>query len=240
MNRISFQREDYIYPNLEPSADEIAQFILSNQIFFEDFCEFLRYSGSWKKQNCREKLISLRSLKYRKKSRDPRVIEYFRLIEQFFYVCNNDNDIKKMRGLVPEKLLEKIFTNRYLAKKNVQECGCSVSIEGNLVRYICPNPFKNDIDSDDNKLTVDVGIWDGQIGEFTEIKVSPDAFHTKDIKYLRLLAHELTSKEIQYKVYLVALQKKDLTQERLVSLSAYREGEFELIGREEVFELSGK
>lgn len=238
INRISFQRLDYPSPALEPFAEDFAEFLLANPIYFTDFCEFLRFSTGWRKINYRERLDSWKRLKIgRANLKNSNTQKFVEFVDRFFYSCQNDSDIEKMRGLVPEKLLEKIFYMRYSSRTHKQDHGCSVSIDGEEVRYICPDPYDIGDDSDKDRRTVDIGTWDGIEGEFAEIKVSPDSFHTKEIKYLRVLANKLKINTINHKIYLIALKERQLTQERLARLTEYIEGEFDLIGRDEIFNL---
>ncbi len=238
INRISFQRLDYPLPALEPFAEEFADFLLVTPTYFIDFCEFLRFSTGWKKANYRERFDSWKRLKIgRTNLKNLNTQKFVEFVDRFFSTCQNDRDIEKMRGLVPEKLLEKIFQIRYSSKIHKQDHGCSVLIDGEEVKYICPNPYDIGDDSDKNRRTVDIGAWDGINGEFAEIKVSPDSFHTKEIKYLRLLADKLKVNDINHKVYLIALKERQLTQERLAQLTEYIDGEFDLIGRDEILTL---
>lgn len=235
---ITFQKCDIIVPHLDPLANEIADFLILNTHKFEVFCEFLRYSTGWQKNNYQSKLSTWKKLRFGRKS-SPASDEkkFISFIDKFFQVCKNDDDIKKMRGLVPEKLMERIFNLRDQAKKRDFETGCIVAVDGTNIIYICSAPYNNGDDSDGTKKTVDIGIWDGLLGEFSEIKVSPDSFHTKDIKYLRFLAENLQSNNIDYKIYLIALKEKELTKKRLSLLTSYIEGEFMLIGRDDILGL---
>ncbi|SFM39182.1 hypothetical protein [Pelosinus propionicus] len=238
IDRINFEPSDYRYDHLEPTAEEIANFLIKFQSKFSTFCEFLRLSAKWEKASYRNELNKWQAaIKGRRKPVAFDTQLFSDLIEAFFGVCLNDNDIKKMRGLVPEKLLNKIFQDRHNGKEIKDGYGCIVAIDGRRIEYICASPFNDREDSDLNRKTVDVGTWDGNKAEFLEVKVSPMGFHTKDIKYLNLLAQEMKKVELGYDVYLVALDDKELTRSRLNCLSDYVENSFSLIGREEIFSL---
>ena len=237
---IRFRKLDFPKPDLEPTAVQIAEFILTHPGHFEEFCEWLRFSTSWRKHNYQTPLAYWKKLKIgraKKLAADTQL--FLALVDKFFSVCRHDEDIKAMRGLVAENLLYKVFIKRYEGQICKLDTGCSVIVDGLEVIYVCPAPLYDDVnhDADINKKTVDIGSWDGVYGEFGEIKVSPDSFQTKDIKYLRLLAQTLFDKALSHKVYLIALQNKELTQHRLRALSCFMEDEFTFIGREDILGL---
>lgn len=115
-----------------------------------------------------------------------------------------------------------------------------VLINGKPVLYRPRNPFETKENSDGNRQTVDAGFWDGSIGEFAEIKLQPNAFRTKDINYLKLLASELKRNDILYSIFLVALGNKDLIEKKLQRLNLIDEelvDKFILIGKDQFFQL---
>ncbi|HEF5063590.1 TPA: hypothetical protein SAQ65_002580 [Bacillus cereus] len=240
LNRVNFRRTDYSYPLLEPAADKIADFLYTYKSRVREFCDLMRISSGWSKADYPNKLSRWASfaLGKRKKTEPPDTKQLIESAYLFFDTCQNDNDIKKMRGLVPEKLVEKIFAQRYEGKQCHKGFGAVVKVDGQDVKYRCLSPYNNGpIDSDGNRQTVDAGAWDGTKGEFIEVKFNPEAFHTKDIRYLQELASELKSKGLDYLIYLIAMDNKELTETRLKHLGFWVPGEFVLIGREEVFEL---
>lgn len=243
MNSITFSPSDYSYPNLEPLADDIANFLYKHKSKIADFCELMRISGNWDKSNYKNQLLRWESSKVgrRRKNAAADTLQLIDYCHSFFDICTNKQEIDKMRGLVPEKLVEKIFSLRY-KDKSYEDMGFGVvvNINNQPIEYHCRSPYSNQEDSDGYRQSVDAGVWDGSIGEFAEVKFRPQAFHTKDIKYLQLLASSLSSKGINYQIFLICFDDKNLTEEKLKTLNLWSAGEFILIGREEVFDLQAK
>jgi hypothetical protein len=50
------------------------------------------------------------------------------------------------------------------------------------------------------------------------VKFRSDAYHTKDIMYLRLLATRLNTSQINHRIFLICLDDKDLTEKKLKAL----------------------
>ncbi|MEH7885636.1 hypothetical protein V7654_15155 [Bacillus sp. JJ1609] len=241
MNKITFSPSDFPNPGLEPVADQIASFLFKYKSKFGDFCELMRFSGNWSISNYKSQLQKWESSiigRRGRKNAAPDTLQLIDLCHTFFSICSSDDELRKMRGLVPEKLIEKVFSLRYNGRPHNIGYGVIVNVNGQPVRYQCSNPYDHGAeDSDRNRQTVDAGAWDGNIGEFAEIKFRPEAFHTKDIKYLRTLAQRLVSDKIDYKIFLICFDDKNLTAEQLKKLHLWTESEFILIGRNEVFDL---
>lgn len=241
MGKISFEKSDYEYPDLEPVADEIASFLYESSSYILDmFIEFMRTSDKVSLSNYKtfaQKWFSF--IKNRKKAASD-IVKLEELCHLFFEVCNKESEVKKMRGLVPEKLFERVFKKRHSGKDCSIGYGVKVLINGNPIVHRPLNTFENKNDSDKNRQTVDAGFWDGNAGEFAEIKLQPHAFQTKDIKYLRVLADELCNNSISHTIFLVALGNKDLIRHKLTRLGLIGEensNEFTLIGKDELFQL---
>lgn len=237
LEQVTFEKSDYEYPDLEVVAVKIANFLYTHKSKLKDFSEFMRVSGSCNMDNYKS-FVQRWSSGYvgRQKKAAPDTIKLAELASEFFNVCKSNDDIKKIRGLVPEKLFERIFEERH----NGVECnigyGSKVIVAGSAVIYIASDVKETPDDSDKNRRTVDAGFWDGENGEFVEIKFSPEAFHTKDINYLRLLSDRLATNQLNYSIYLVCLDHKNNTKRKLERLGLWQgENEFILIGRDEIF-----
>lgn len=240
LTRITFERKDGVYPRLESAAEKIAEFLYAYKSRIQEFCDLMRISSNWSKSNYKNELAKWASMTKgrRKKNVAPDTEQLVVSAYLFFDTCQDNQEIRKMRGLVPEKLVEKIFLLRYQGKTRNQGFGALVTLDKEDIKYICEAPYdKGPEDSDKNRQTVDAGAWDGKKGEFIEVKFNPEAFHTKDIRYLRLLASELKNKELNHSIYLIAMDDKNLTEQRLKHLDLWESGEFILVGREEIFEL---
>lgn len=236
--RIQFCHSDYPYPNLEPTAKKIAEFLFTYRSQFRPFCEFMRISSTWTLDNYKTKLQKWsQAIAPNRKKAAPDTLQLINLTHEFFSVCQNEEDRKKMRGLVPEKLFEKVFSLRHSGKKGVFGYGVMVVVDGKPVKYIPSFSYKKEDDSDVYRQTVDAGFWDGKVGEFAEVKFSPEAFHTKDIKYLQLLANELNTAGLNYSILLVSFDNKELIRFKLQRLGLWKkEDSFYLIGRDELFQ----
>lgn len=242
INRIRFIHSDKRYPHLDQIAEELAEFLINYQSKLDKYRELMRISTKWTVSNSSYK-NELSMWVRRLKGRNPKNAAYdtLKLADlafKFFSSCSNDYEVKKLRGLVPEKIMEKIFIERYKNKKIYNYgFGKIVVIDNVPVYYQCANPFETERDSDGSRQTVDVGFWDGEKGEFAEIKFDPEAFHTKDVNYLRLLSSELQSKKIDNLIYLISMGNKYLTMKKLEELNLWNPSEFELIGHDEIFSL---
>lgn len=234
---ISFSDSDYPSPSLEPAAEEIATFLYENTTMMKYFTELMRTAGNKKLNQYNQHLQRYFSVVLPKsKAADRKYFE--KLMYKFLKVCSNDKELAKMRGLVPEKYFEIIFEKRHTGKKCVIGYGKKVVLDGTGIVYVPETPFENKDDSDQRRQTVDAGYWDGEQGEFVEIKLNPEAFRTKDINYLKLLSGKLDEYYLDYLVYLVALGNKDLIIKRLIRLKLWSSVEstynFKLVGIEEL------
>lgn len=236
--RVQFLPSDHPCPHLEPTAKRIADFLFTYKSQFKDFCEFMRISSTWTLHNYKEKLQRWSNGKVpNRKKAAPDTLKLIELTREFFEVCQNEDDRKKMRGLVPEKLFEKVFGLRHICKKGVFGYGVMVVVDGKEVKYIPSSPYVKVDDSDVYRQTVDAGFWDGETGEFAEVKFSPEAFHTKDIKYLQVLTNELQVNELNHAIFLVCFDQKELIRFKLQRLGLWEKSEpFFLIGRDELFQ----
>lgn len=240
MDRIKFKNSDFPTPHLEPTAEKIADFLYNHRSKLSDFSNFMRVSGTWTLRNYRQYLQTWSAgIRGKRKSAAPDTLQLISLVEEFFSVCQTEDDRKKMRGLVPEKLFAKVFQERHYGKRGIYGYGVMIEIDGDNVKYECKEPYETADDSDRNRQSVDAAFWDGKMGEFAEVKVNPEAFHTKDINYLRILQSRLKEANLDYSIFLIAFDSKDLIERKLNRLNLWKSGEeFYLIGRDDLFNLS--
>lgn len=238
--QISFIDSDFKYPHLEVVATEIADFLLKYKSKLDDYSALMRVSAKWTIDNYKSQL-QIWSSGYvgNKKKAAPDTIKLAELAEKQFDACNTNKEIWKMRGLVPEKFFERIFDRRHQGKRCKLGYGVKVEVKGDQVIYICHSPYEREGDSDKTRQTVDAGYWDGDDGEFVEVKFSPEAFHTKDINYLKLLTSTLRNHKINYTVLLVCFGHKGLTEKKLQRLELWNNDvkEFLLVGKDEIYSL---
>ncbi|MCA1010374.1 hypothetical protein [Halobacillus halophilus] len=241
MKKICFATSDWPTPTLDPVAEKIADLLYSSSFLVEKFADLMRISEPRNLQNYKPvlKMWSDKMVGRRKKAAAD-VKKLAALAEDFFSVCSTDDELLKMRGLVPEKLFEKIFEERHKDKICKTGYGVKVVLDGKEIKYRPASVMidKENNDEDKPKQSVDAGFWDGANGEFVEIKLSPRSYQTKDVKYLKLLAAELTTGKVPFVIFLVTLDNKDLTEYRLKELSLdLKTSEYLLVGRDELFEL---
>lgn len=137
MKKITFEKSDYESPHLEVVADEIASFLYeSSSYIFNIFIDFMRTSINFRVDNYKslvQKWFSV-PIKNRKKAA-PDILKLEELCECFFEVCQTNEEITKMRGLVPEKLFELIFEKRHNGKDCTIGYGVKVLINGKAILY---------------------------------------------------------------------------------------------------------
>ncbi|GAA0431833.1 hypothetical protein GCM10008983_05540 [Lentibacillus halophilus] len=242
LDKVTFEKSDYESPQLESLANEIASFLYHASPYILDrFVDFMRTSSGITFDNYKGFIQKWFAplIKGGKKA-PPDIKRLKELCYYFFDICSTDDEIRKMRGLVPEKLFEIIFEKRNEGKDCNIGYGAKVLVNNKTVIYKPSTPFETKEDSDQRRQTVDAGSWDGQEGEFAEVKLQPNAFHTKDIRYLRLLAKKLDDSNICYCVFLITLNDKGLIWHRLNRLGLFSgedSTEFLLIGKDELFQL---
>lgn len=227
--RVTFSTSDRKYPHLEPTANKFALFLLNNKSMLDDYNKFLKISPTWGKNTYKEEIDKWFGRSYRRsKAKDH--LDFKELIIEFFDKCNDDEEIKKMRGLVPEKLIETIFAHKYFGTSVMMRVGAKVYVDGVLVRYY--------INQDEKKSTVDIGTWDNERAQFVEIKCSPRTFRSKDVEYLRKLAARMQQSALRYETYLVSLYEREFLQSYLEEECLWDHADhFLLIGKNEIFNL---
>lgn len=223
---ITFVPSDYKYPSLESLASDIAEIVHSRRGTIVDLNEMLSRTGEisvFKTFFPKWKVIYL--------GRTPASdrVQFVDILEKIPCVCMNKQCLwEKLRGIIAEKIYEKHFTEIH-QKSNV-DFGVIVAINSNKVIYSAP---KTD-DGDGPRRTVDAGCWDGSYGEFVEVKLRPDRYERKDLKYLELLEQELDKESIDHKICLVSFEdiymlEKYLTKKGLID----KDCNFQLISHED-------
>lgn len=223
---ISFLPSDHRYPFLEHLAIDIADIIHSRRGTIVYLNEFLSRTGTltgfkdffprWK-------------VEYLGRKPAPDKVQFVTLLEQIPTVCNNiQANWEKLRGIIAEKIFEKHFSQKHPGA--TVGYGVIVAINSTRVLY-SPSVITDD---DKPRRTVDAGSWNDCYGEFVEVKIRPDRFQRKDIKYLELLEQKLNEKSIDHKIFLVSFEdtfmlRKFLLKKELIDKSC----EFELISHED-------
>lgn len=221
---IRFEPSDYPVPKLEAYAEEIAIAVRKYRERINILNKLLRQSKNSLQQYRRFYNIWKGPLNKRTSPAD--LLEFADLLDRIDKECSDDEEWKKLRGLIAEKIFETYFEEKHF-QVSEKGYGVKVLIANVPVKY---RPEKI-TDSDSPRQSVDAGAWDGEIGEFVEIKFSPNAFRVKDINYLKLLESRLIEKEIKHKIYLVtfndiAFTRSVLEAEGLIDSSS----KFEFLG----------
>ena len=242
-NSIRFIAKDNVPAHLIFCADDIAEFVFDNPDVFRYLSDILNASSGW---SCKNAEIMLEQWNKRVPGKHANGKARRELIEKFrmgMKSCNDEEEKNRLRGLIPEKLIYKIvsqkYVNSFLRQKQLYriELGCIVEINGDPINYKCEHAYETSNDCDDNKLTVDLGVCDMKIAECAEAKVSPTAFCTKDIKYLRLLTKKMNESKISHAIYLVSTGNLGMIESRLRFLDLWNDNEFILIGKENIFDI---
>lgn len=247
LERIKFEPSDFPQPHLEPTAQRIASFLYeSSSMIIDRFLDLMaRITKLENHKNFLQRWFA-QIIKSPKKAPQD-LLDLQKYCYEFFNVCKNEEDVRKMRGLVPEKLFEIVFKKRHIGKVCNIDYGVKVIIDDEPVLY---RPKKNQVfecksnqDKNGPRQTVDGGFWDGEIGEFVEIKLQPHTFKTEDVNYLNTLVDEMLIKKMSYQIYLVAFGNRELIEVRLKRLGLLQKtskGNFTLVGIDEFFDLENK
>lgn len=221
---ITFEPSDIKRPALDALAKEIATAVLKYRSRNEDITVFLRRSGNTLESYNR--FYKQWSAQFNKRKHPADVLEFSALLGKIGTVCADDKDWKKLRGLIAESLFEPFFDKKHSG--SLKGYGVKVLIDGVPVLYR-PAVIT---ETDRNRQSVDAGAWDGEVGEFVEVKFSPNAFQEKDINYLKLLEQHLEEKEIKHEIVLatfddIIMTKGELKDKNLIDDSS----KFKIIGR---------
>ncbi|KEO81475.1 hypothetical protein [Tumebacillus flagellatus] len=232
---ISFIPLDRKYPHLEGYATDIACFLYRNRELVSRYYNLMKVSGRWTVSNGKQKVREWCERNF-KRDRGQDIDEFRALLIRFFDLCGSDEEVVKLRGLIPEKLVEFIFRHRFRnSSEVVLETGCEVLVNGNPVRYYLTEQEK--------KRTVDVGVLERSdpIAEFVEIKCLPLSFQNKDIQYLRILSSVLKGTGIRFGIFLVSLSDADYIRICLDSEKLWEETDkFHLYGNDNLYELMNR
>ncbi|HLQ82709.1 MAG TPA: hypothetical protein VK121_02525 [Pseudogracilibacillus sp.] len=242
LERIRFEQSDFYNEHLDIEARKIARFLYnSSQYILERFLELMRWIKKYDGyQNILQRWLSYLIPKRKNATQDLLDLEAH--CYNFFKACQNKEDFLKMRGLVPEKLFEIIFDKRHQGKHCHKDYGVKVIVDNHPVLYRPKESEQFECSNDSNgpRQTVDGGFWDGKLGEFVEIKLQPEGFHTKEINYLKLLAETLKSKNLNHRIYFISLGNKEIIKNKLersgVSLTSEHE-QFILIDKKDLLEM---
>lgn len=119
MEKVTFEKSDYDYPHLEKVATEIASFLeRSSPYIFNIFIDFMRTNIKFTVRNYKSEVQRWFSVLIKNpKTAPPDILKLEYLCKRFLEVCQTDDEIGKMRGLVPEKLFELVFKKRHEGKK---------------------------------------------------------------------------------------------------------------------------
>lgn len=234
-NQVEFSSSDWSVPHLEPIALEIAEFLHNYKSKVSEFNTFMRISGNWNMSTYQQHLERwIAGIMPRPKKAAADTKQMTILIRKIFQACSDDNDWKKARGLIAEKVFE-IYFNKKHAPEVQKGYGAIVKINKKEIKYRPSKSYENAYNSDLPRQTVDAGSWDGGYGEFAEVKFNPEAFHTKDINYLKLLQKELEQTIISHQIFLVSFDDTNLIRGKLEQIGLLNDAEnFTLLNQTEI------
>lgn len=228
---ISFEVKDWVYPNLEPVAKDLALFIHRHKSLMGDLNSFMRISSTWWRNGKQTEMFNIWRNGYvpNPKRTTPDKIQLAEKLQIVKNVCETQEDWNKMRGLIPEKVFEIYFNHKH--GSYTREYGAQVLIHGQRVSYKKP---QND-GTTASRITVDAGSWDGTCGEFVEVKFQPEGFNETDLGYLNLLEEKLMHHDINHCIFLVSFDKDiSYVKSRLEGKSLLpTDSKFKILGPEE-------
>lgn len=149
-----------------------------------------------------------------------------------------DCRLRRYRGLLFEALIDALVRNRFQGKGKRYETGCEMRINGTLIlaRYGYGNSR--------HKKTLDIVGWDEkmQYGEFYECKINPKRFENSNYRFFMEIKKALDAE--RGTKYILALASADATRNLKAQKECLEEEDpachidFELIGREAIFNIS--
>ena len=228
---IEFHPSDWKQPQLESVAESVALYIFKYKRSIEDLNSFMRVSGDWWRKDIHKSMfqrwISAFIPNRKKVAADK--LEFADLLEEVMDVCETVEQWEKMRGLIPEKIFEKYFSEKH--KFATTGFGVVVAINQAKVLYR-PEVIT---DGDGNRQTVDAGSWNGHYGEFVEVKFQPEGFKEKEFGYLRLLENRLDKAGADHQIFLVAFDDPDFMKRQLIYKGYLKEDtRFKLLGHQDI------
>lgn len=201
---ITFEASDYPNPKLEAFAEEISVAVRKYRDRIKILNTLLRQSGDSLKRY--RVAFNRWKMPLNKRTSPPDLLEFAALLDRFDTVCTDDAEWNKLRGVIAEKIFEPYFEQKH-TEAIEKGYGVKVLINNVPVKY---RP-QNITPTDSPRQSVDAGAWDGEFGEFVEIKFSPTAFQVKDINYLKLLESRLIENDIEHTIFLVTFNDVEFT-----------------------------
>lgn len=221
---ITFEASDYPNPKLEAFAEEISLAVRKYRDRIKILNTLLRQSGD-SLQKYRLHFNRWKAPLNKRKS-PPDLLEFATLLDTFDTVCTDDTEWNKLRGLIAEKIFEPYFEEKHAAAIE-KGYGVKVLINNVAVKYR-PQVIT---ETDSPRQSVDAGAWDGEYGEFVEIKFSPNAFREKDLNYLKLLETRLLDNSIEHTIFLATFNDIEFTKSVLEADNLIDDSsKFEIIG----------
>ncbi|HFK1727402.1 MULTISPECIES: hypothetical protein [Bacillus cereus group] len=200
---VTFKREDYSIPKyIEDICKEIGEHFKVKRGYLHQFCTLIRGSRSWNMENVEEKL----SMWTQKISRLPETRKFVELINKAFKLCQNIDDFKHLRGGMVEALVIGSYGGSKILDSDQYGWGASVTINNKTsytVRYSCT---EKKADECANRLTIDIGHWDGYHGRFFECKVNPFSVGCKERNYMITLDECLKNNSISHEMFFVCAE----------------------------------
>lgn len=207
---IKLERSDEKIPMIEPSAREIAKYILHGkkelfQVFSDTLLSCSTYTGNTFLDEKIMKNIDTQKRLYPHIAAELECLKnlmwnYFSYIEDYEFdlllkinskyygdVSDEQKKLSKLRGVLLEIFVEEMVRPRY--QNEIFHTGCKVIINGEEVvsRY-----------GGEARLSIDIAACKDAEGEFYECKLSPNSLNAKSYKYLDLLERRL-SRERRFK-----------------------------------------
>lgn len=260
--KITFRRVDEEYYGVEEFIKPIVDVTISYDLFICIVCEILNLCDSYNEHIVKDVKDSLKLFEYRLDENNQKMFsDYSRLsslIEKFYWNIVGDDfggkikafnekqywhdglryadgRLGRYRGLLLEELVIAVVKDRFSDKLFCT--GCQIYI--NRGRIIAHYGEGNAL----HKETIDIAGWadSSKYGEFYECKVNPKRFENENYKYFMELINILNGNGIKnYKIGLVSADAG----EHLKAQKKYLEekddeckAEFELIGREDIYNM---
>lgn len=224
---IEFHPSDIEHPIFEELAELIAKHTYRYKGRINDLNTFMRVSGGRNHLSMARTWINAFVTNRKKAAADK--LEFVTLLERMFVVCKNQEEWNKMRGLIPEKIFEKYFSEKH----EHATIGYGVIVAINQVEVLYrPNNFE---EGDGNRQTVDAGSWNGDCGEFAEVKFQPQAFGKKEFGYLELLETQLNNAEVEHQILLVSFDDAEFIKRKLIQKGFLKEDtKYKVLGHNDI------
>ncbi|MFK8881685.1 hypothetical protein [Bacillus velezensis] len=207
---VNFVRKDDI-DKFIPITIKIADHFSVKRSYIRTFCKMVRNTSRLNVINMSSQLNVIQSTF---SSFVDGGSELCQILLDAFGECQDKSDLDKLRGSLAEGLLLGRYGNDILQSKTFG-WGAQVHVQNKKgpnvlkVKYNCPH--HNNIEYPDcvSRSTVDLGLWDGEYGEFFECKVKPDNIGCPEMSYMKVLNKELTKKGIKHTLYFVSTDTRE-------------------------------